>query len=94
MVVCFVEVVSGGHAIGRQCGLPQLEGICLCFRFNLLLSQMYDFTPMIFTVPLWGFEVANSKTEIHLTSTAGEVGMRCHIYAMSPLLNARVTLLR
>ena len=35
---------------------------------------------MIFTVPLWGSEVANSKTEIHLTNTAGEVGMRCHIY--------------
>ena len=32
---------------------------------------------MIFTVPLWGSEVAN-----------------CHIYAMSRLLNARVTLLR
>ena len=37
---------------------------------------------------------ANSKTEIHLTNTAVEVGMQCHIYAMSLLLNARVTLLR
>ena len=42
---------------------------------------MYDFTPMIFTLPMWGSEVANFKTEIHLTNTAGEVGMRCHIYA-------------
>ena len=38
---------------------------------------------MVFTVPLGGSEVANSKTEIHVTNTAGEVGMRCHIYAMS-----------
>ena len=29
--------------------------------------------PMIFTVPMWGFEVANSKTEIHLTNTPSEV---------------------
>ena len=49
---------------------------------------------MISTLPMWGSEVANSKTEINLTNTAGEVGMRCHIYAMSPLMNARVTLLR
>ena len=49
---------------------------------------------MIFTVPLWGSEVANSKTEIHPTNTAVEVGMQRHIYAMSLLLNARVTLLR
>ena len=41
---------------------------------------------MIFTVPLWGSEVANSKTEIHLTNTAVEVGMQRHIYAMSLLL--------
>ena len=40
---------------------------------------------MIFTVPLWGSEVANSKTEIHLTNTAVEVGMQRHIYAMSLL---------
>ena len=94
MVLCFVEVVSGGFAMGRQCGLPQFYQVCLCFLFNLLLSQMYDFTPVIFTVPLWGSEVANSKTEIHFTNTAVEVGMQCHIYAMSLLLNARVTLLR
>ena len=49
---------------------------------------------MIFTLPMWGSEVPDSETEIHLTNTAGEVGMRYHIYAMSPLLNARVTLLR
>ena len=55
---------------------------------------MHDLTPTIFTVPMWGAEVANSKTEVHLTNRAGEVGMRCDIYAMSPLLNARATLLR
>ena len=49
---------------------------------------------MIFTVPLWGSEVANSKTEIHVTNTAVDVGMQRHIYAMSLLLSARVTLLR
>ena len=49
---------------------------------------------MIFTMPLWGSEVANSKTEINLTNTAVEVGMQRHIYAMSLLLNARVTLHR
>ena len=42
---------------------------------------------MIFTLPLWSSDVANSKTEIHLTNTAVEVGMQRHIYAMSPLLN-------
>ena len=80
--------------MGRQYGLPRFYQVCLCFFFNILLSQMYVFTPMIFTVPLWGSEVANSKTEIHLTNTPVEVGMQCHIYAMSLLLNARVTLLR
>ena len=49
---------------------------------------------MIFTVSLWGSEVANSKTEIHLTNIAVEVGMQRHIYAMSILLKARVTSLR
>ena len=82
MVLCFVEVVSGGYAMGRQYGLPLFQQICLCFLFKLLLSQMYDFTPMIFTAPLWGSEVANSKTEIHLTNTAGEVGMRYHILSI------------
>ena len=62
--------------MGRQCGLSQFYQVCLCFLFNLLLlSQMYDLTSMIFTVPLWGSEVANSKTEIHLTNTAVEVGI-------------------
>ena len=28
--------------------------------------RMYDYTPMIFTVPMLGSEVANSKTEIHI----------------------------
>ena len=94
MVLCFVEVVSGGYAMGRHRGLSQFYQVCLCFIFNLFLSQKYDFTSMIFAVPLWGCEVANSKTDIHLTNTTGEVGVRCHIFAMSPLLNARVTLLR
>ena len=47
MVLCFVEVVSGGYAMGRQCGLSQFYQVCPCFFFNLLLSQMYDFTSMI-----------------------------------------------
>ena len=41
---------------------------------------MYDFTPLIFTVPMWGSEVAYFMTEIHLTKTAGELSMRCHHY--------------
>ena len=40
---------------------------------------MYDFTPMIFTVPMWGSEVAISKTEIHLTNTASEVTWACDV---------------
>ena len=80
--------------MGRQCGLSLFYQACLCFFFNLFLSQMYDFTSMIFAVLLWGSEVANSKTEIHLTNTAVEVGMQRRINAMSLLLNARVTLLR
>ena len=63
MVLCFVEVVSDGYAMGRQCGLPQFQQTCLCLLFNLLLSQMYDFTPTIFTAPLWGLEVAHFKTD-------------------------------
>ena len=35
---------------------------------------------MIFSLPMCGSEVANSKTEIHLTNTAGEVGMRYHVH--------------
>ena len=53
------------------------------------LSQMYDFTPMIFTVQVWGFEVANSKTERDTSYKFRKRGG----HAMSPLLNARVTLL-
>ena len=34
---------------------------------------------MIFTVPMWGSEVANSKTEIHLTKTASEVIWACNV---------------
>ena len=34
---------------------------------------------MIFTVPMWGSEVANSKTEIHVTSTASEVTWVCDV---------------
>ena len=49
--------------MGRQCGLSQFYQVCLCFLFNLLLSQKYDLTSMIFTVPLWGSEVTNSKTD-------------------------------
>ena len=41
---------------------------------------------MICTVPIWGSEVANSKTEIPTTNTASEV-MWCS--AKSPLLNTR-----
>ena len=80
--------------MGRQGGLSQFYQVCMCFLFNILLYQMYDFTSMIFTVPLWGSEVANSRTEIHLTNTAVEVGMQRHVYAMSLLLKARVTSLR
>ena len=41
---------------------------------------------MIFAVPIWGSEVANSKTDIPITNTASEV-MWCN--AMSPPLNTR-----
>ena len=34
---------------------------------------------MIFTVPMWGSEVANSKTEIHITNTASEVMWLCNV---------------
>ena len=40
---------------------------------------MYDFTRTIFTVPMWGTEVANSKTEIHLTNTTSEVMQACNV---------------
>ena len=38
---------------------------------------MHDFTPMILTVPMWGSEVANSKTEIHLTNKYSII-WHCH----------------
>ena len=60
--------------IHSSCEIEHFVGYCR------LLSQMNDFMPMIFTVPMWGSEVANSKAEIHLTNTASEVGMRCHHY--------------
>ena len=34
---------------------------------------------MIFAVPMWGSEVANSKTEIHLTNTPSEVTWACDV---------------
>ena len=34
---------------------------------------------MIFTVPMWGSEVANFKTEIHLTNTPSEVTWACDV---------------
>ena len=33
---------------------------------------MNKFVPMIFIVPMWGFEVARCKTAIDLTNTASE----------------------
>ena len=57
--------------MGRQC----ITSVCASFSTYYCL-KMCDFTSMIFTVPLWGSEVANSKTEIHLTNTAVEVGMQ------------------
>ena len=40
---------------------------------------MYDFTTLIFTVPMRDTEVANSKTEIHLTNTTSEVMWACKV---------------
>ena len=37
---------------------------------------------MIFAVPMWGSEVANSKTEIHLTNTPSEVTWACDVTAI------------
>ena len=34
---------------------------------------------MTFTVPMWGSEVANFKTEIHLTNTTSEVTWACDV---------------
>ena len=49
------------------------------FLFKLLWCQMYDFTPMIFAVPIWGSEATNFKTEIHLINTASEVTWACDV---------------
>ena len=43
------------------------------------MAQMYDFTPMIFTVPMWGSEVANYKAEVHLTNTTSGVMRACNV---------------
>ena len=41
---------------------------------------IYDFTPLIFAVPMWGSEVAESKkTEIHLVTTPSEVTWACDV---------------
>ena len=41
---------------------------------------MYDCgAPMIFTEPMWGSEVANSKTEILITNAASEVMWSCSV---------------
>ena len=50
-----------------------------CASFTRSISYMYDYTPMIFTVSTWDSEVANSKTEIHITNTAGEVVWSCNV---------------
>ena len=34
---------------------------------------------MIFALPMWGSEVANSKTELHLTNTSSEVTWACDV---------------
>ena len=47
--------------------------------FPIIIVSNVRFHAHEFHVPLWGSEVATSKTEMHLTNTAGEVGMRCHI---------------
>ena len=47
--------------------------------FQIIFSQTYDFTTRIFNVPMWSSEVANFKTEIHLTNAASEVTWACHV---------------
>ena len=34
---------------------------------------------MVFAVPMWGSDVANSKTEIHLTNTPSEMTWACDV---------------
>ena len=40
---------------------------------------MYYFTSTIFAVPMWGFEVTNCKTTIHVTNTDDEVTWICYV---------------
>ena len=40
---------------------------------------MYEFTPMIFTVPMWGFEVVNFETDVHNANTGSEVMWLCYV---------------
>ena len=44
-----------------------------------IASHIYDFTPLIFAVPMCGSEVAKSKTEIHLINTPSEVTCACDV---------------
>ena len=53
--------------------------ISVCISFSHYYCLIYDFTPMIFAVPMWGSEVAKSKTEIHLTNTPSEVKWACDV---------------
>ena len=75
------------YVIRWWCGLPQFLHniyseyrlyiyiyISVCISFShFFLSHIFDYTPTIFAVPMWGSEVANSKKEIHLTNTPSEV---------------------
>ena len=45
---------------------------------------MYNFTPIIINVPIWGSEVANSKTEIHVTNTAIELTWAIDVTTIEP----------
>ena len=74
-----------------SCNVPAIENerekceslLFLKGTLSVLLSHIiYDFTPMVFTVPMWGSEVANSKTEIHLTNTPIEVTWACDVTAI------------
>ena len=47
-----------------QTVLPQFQHIYIYLSvppFHIIIVSIYDFTPMIFTVPMWGSEIANSK---------------------------------
>ena len=47
--------------------------------FHITIVSQHVFTPMVFAVSTWGSEVANSKTEIHLTNTPSEVTWACDV---------------